>query len=315
MLELLLDKTALQKFRTDCPDDNLEIFRDFEFKKRSISPDKDNKIHVRMPQCLMKIVKEVTGGSISKQISALGFEGRMWLKRDKLTISADICRTFFHDAVISIIDKVKFLLKQPEISGTDAILLVGGFSESPVLQNAIKKALPDKNVIIPKHAGLAVLKGAVIFGHNPSLIAERVCKYTYGIETTRTFIEGVHDPEKKITCRGEYCCGDLFVQYVSAGQSVRFGESQGVKKFFPKEDEQTAVGFRVFACTQQSPVYVTDTGCFKLGTLTVKIRDMTVPREDRTFLVSLIFSGTEISVKAFEERTGLETSASVNFLG
>jgi hypothetical protein len=43
--------------------------------------------------------------------------------------------------------------------------MVGGFSESTILQEHIKKGFPDKNLFIPKEAGLAVLKGAVIFGH------------------------------------------------------------------------------------------------------------------------------------------------------
>lgn len=34
----------------------------------------------------------------------------------------------------------------------------------------------DKKVIIPEGAGIAVLKGAVIFGHDPSAISERKCR-------------------------------------------------------------------------------------------------------------------------------------------
>ena len=34
----------------------------------------------------------------------------------------------------------------------------------------------DKKVIIPEGAGMAVLKGAVIFGHDPSAISERKCR-------------------------------------------------------------------------------------------------------------------------------------------
>ena len=35
---------------------------------------------------------------------------------------------------------------------------------------------PNKNIIVPKEPGLAVLKGAVIFGHDPSAISERKCR-------------------------------------------------------------------------------------------------------------------------------------------
>lgn len=46
------------------------------------------------------------------------------------------------------------------------LVLVGGFAESPMLQAAITNAFKDKKkVIVPRDAGLAVLKGAVLFGH------------------------------------------------------------------------------------------------------------------------------------------------------
>jgi hypothetical protein len=36
-------------------------------------------------------------------------------------------------------------------------------------------------VICPSDAVAAVLKGAVMYGHNPELISERICPRTYGI--------------------------------------------------------------------------------------------------------------------------------------
>jgi molecular chaperone DnaK (HSP70) len=52
--------------------------------------------------------------------------------------------------------------------------MVGGFSESPIMQSAIKEAFSTKKVIIPDEAGLAVLKGAVMYGHKPQTISVRV---------------------------------------------------------------------------------------------------------------------------------------------
>lgn len=50
--------------------------------------------------------------------------------------------------------------------------MVGGFSESPFMQAAFLNAFSDKRVIVPEEAGLAVLKGAVMFGHEPCAILE-----------------------------------------------------------------------------------------------------------------------------------------------
>jgi molecular chaperone DnaK (HSP70) len=51
--------------------------------------------------------------------------------------------------------------------------MVGGFSESQMLQEHVKSTFPHKTVIIPEDAGLAVLKGAVQFGFNPKVINPR----------------------------------------------------------------------------------------------------------------------------------------------
>ena len=56
-----------------------------------------------------------------------------------------------------------------------------------MLQEAVREAFSELKVIVPQDAGLAVLKGAVLYGHEPKTISARVCKYTYGIKTKRKF--------------------------------------------------------------------------------------------------------------------------------
>ena len=311
----LLGFEVLQKFRGACVYDNLDLYRSFEIKKRTISPTKDNTISLRVPLCLRELLNNITGESMTEKISSSTFDGEMKFTLDILRISADIGRDFFHEALDSITDEVDSLLHKQEILGTNTILLVGGFAESPMLQHAIKSSFLDQKVVIPKDAGLAVVKGAVIFGYNPALIEERVSKYTYGTNAIRTFVEGKHDPSKKFFLDGEYHCDDLFSEFVRIGQRVRFGEPQGSKRYIPLRDEYEAVDIVMYACTQKSPMYVTDEGCFRLGHIIVKIRDRSVPREERTILVNFTFSGTQIEVTAIEERTGEESSVKVDFLG
>ena len=43
--------------------------------------------------------------------------------------------------------------------------MVGGLSECSMIQEAVYKAFPDNQIIIPMDAALSVLKGAVLFGH------------------------------------------------------------------------------------------------------------------------------------------------------
>ena len=49
----------------------------------------------------------------------------------------------------------------PVVKDVKIILMVGAFSESPLLQDAIRKAFPDRQMIVPQNVGVAVLKGTV----------------------------------------------------------------------------------------------------------------------------------------------------------
>lgn len=49
------------------------------------------------------------------------------------------------------------------------ILLVGGFSECLLIQDAVE-AFPEKREIVPEDDRRTVLKGAVLFGHRPDYV-------------------------------------------------------------------------------------------------------------------------------------------------
>jgi molecular chaperone DnaK (HSP70) len=93
--------------------------------------------------------------------------------KDKLRFDAAIMKQFFKRTTDFIIDHVKDILvkskRQGGVIGT--ILMVGGFSDSPLLYERVKSEFPKLNVICPSDAVAAVLKGAVMYGHNPELIS------------------------------------------------------------------------------------------------------------------------------------------------
>ena len=55
------------------------------------------------------------------------------------------------------------------------IVMVGGLSECPMIQEAVYKAFPDNQIIIPVNTDLSVLKGAVLFGHRPDYSRSVLC--------------------------------------------------------------------------------------------------------------------------------------------
>ncbi|KAL3879872.1 hypothetical protein ACJMK2_032149 [Sinanodonta woodiana] len=184
-----------------------------------------------------------------------------------------------------------------------------------MIQHAIRSSFPNVKVIIPREAGLVVLKGAVLFGHSPSSVSQRACKNTYGVDKAVPFDNDKHDIRKKIDREGRPLCNDVFDKYVEIGQYVALNEATTDQSYVPITENQTSSGVAIYASTQKSPMYVTDDGCVKIGYVRDKILDKSVPREERSVLVSMRFGGTEIEVTAKEERTGNDTKAIVNFLG
>ena len=59
-------------------------------------------------------------------------------------------------------------------------------------------------VIIPLEAAWSVLRGAVIFGHDPSLIRERRSKYTYGLAVFDKFDSMMHDKNTSMNTKKKY---------------------------------------------------------------------------------------------------------------
>ncbi|KAL3871041.1 hypothetical protein ACJMK2_039065 [Sinanodonta woodiana] len=170
-------------------------------------------------------------------------------------------------------------------------------------------------VIIPADAGLSVLKGAVIFGHDSSLISQRICKKTYGVEMLARFINGRHDNRKKVIIDGDELCKDVFDKYVEIGQTVTLNECVAVRNYRAVNEEDPYITFMVYTSTSKNPMYVDDVSCAKLGTVEIPITDRSVPLADRYFTFSFVFGNTELKVQAKETRTGKTLEAKLDLLG
>ena len=148
-----------------------EVCREFETAKRTIKPQSDMKFNVRIPSQLGEAyanwfkIKKVCFYKRSRNVS-------ISLIEDKLRLAPKDAEDFFAETVTEITRHLKSLLQQKSGKGIATIILVGGFSESPMLTHAVKSAFPKMRVIIPQEAAWSVLCWAVIFGHDPGLIKE-----------------------------------------------------------------------------------------------------------------------------------------------
>jgi hypothetical protein len=144
--------------------DFVDMCREFELKKRCFSG-KEKQITIKIPMSLKETFEEETEESIQDVLSQSSYSGKMKWTGNKLRINSDLFATLFDVVTKNIVEHLSNLLREPEVKGTTNIIMVGEFSESSIIQAKVKEAFPDMTVIIPIEAGLSVLKGAVIFGH------------------------------------------------------------------------------------------------------------------------------------------------------
>lgn len=304
----------MKAFKREHMDDYIDIFRTFEVKKREITSSSSAKVTLRLPPSLTDTVLDVTKTSIEKVISNSEFREQVTF--GKLRVEASTVKSFFKRSVKSIISHISSLMKDRSSHDCSAILMVGGFSECKFLHDAIRKTFPAVTTIIPDNAGLAVLKGAVIYGHRPSTIAERICKFTYGDASTHESGPQCRHPKCRTTTDkdGTLRCQDIFCTHVTIGQTVKLGEEQMERIATPIEADQTAINFNMYASTSSYPSLITEPGCTHIGHLEIKIPDTSLGK-GREYGIKFIFGGTEIAVKIEDKATGEVYITAVDFLG
>jgi hypothetical protein len=301
----------MEKFKEDHMDAYLDLMKAFEVKKRETK--KGKPLAFKIPVALMDLAEDITGEKIRNTISTSKHQKSIRLTGDKLRLDCNIIYGVFEKSIKNINDHLHKLFENPEVALCDAILMVGGYSESPLLQESIKENFPSKKIIVPTDAGLAVLKGAVIYGHNPTLIAQRVCKYTYGIEIDHQKTSTCNHPETEVcNLNGMPHCKGIFSTHVRTGDIVNLGEEIREQIYHPTEPHHTRVSITIYCTQKRYPDLVTETDCFKLGNVDIPMPD-TTGGCDRQIGVSFQFGGTEIEVKV-RDKTNTETDIS-NILG
>ncbi|XP_062591613.1 heat shock 70 kDa protein 12A-like, partial [Saccostrea cucullata] len=282
-----------------------ELCREFEITKRKISPHSDLKTTIRFPTALEDSYREANAGGNVKALSEIFWQKEkraISFYKDKLRIDTNTANAFFDESVSQIIQHLQTILNSFEGKFISTILLVGGFAESAVLFDAVRRHFPERHVIIPKEAGWAVLAGAVIFGHDSSLIEKRKSKVTYGVACSQLFDPDIHEPKYLFFRDGKACCNNMFHKHVEIDEIINVGSYQSDEIY-----ELTSTfdfTWDIYSSEEKNPMYITDEGCNKIGTLRLPKRDVDL---DSKMRIQMSFSNTEIEVKMTYTKTGEST--------
>jgi hypothetical protein len=289
LLENIVQAEAMDKFKREEMTDYFDLLRDFETKKRSITRDNEGKITFKLPLSLCKLA-ELDEIKIATKIARLHDKTKYSWIGDKLRIEKVVAKALFAPPLERLITHVKKMFEEPEIQDVDAILLVGGFSECDLVTEAFEQSFPDKRRLIPKDAGLAVLKGAVRFGHHFDAFSTRIARFTIGTESWILF-QKHHDPARKIIYNGHEYCKEIFTKIIEIGEeiSIDMTHEENAKAVYADQKE---VAIKLFSSTNRHVTYTTDSGCQELGRFRVDL-----PNFDKNFTTYYYFGDTEIHVR------------------
>ncbi|XP_062606366.1 heat shock 70 kDa protein 12A-like [Saccostrea cucullata] len=247
--DIIYGAGTIEQLRIDDMEEYLNILKEFENKKRSISSDSETSLITRLP---------------------------------------------------AIIKHIKYIAET--IKNIENILIVGGYGECTLLQERFKKEFPKLNIVIPNECSVAVIKGAVLFGHNPRAISARILRYSYGAAADNLFDPEIHPEENGyFDIDGIERCRNAFDQLIARDTKVPSNGQIVTDIGFPLTYDQRSYELRLY-CTEKINAPVIDDSFQYVGRLEVSVPEYI--EGDWEAEEQYIFGMTEIKVSATVKETG-----------
>lgn len=319
MLSTILGEETMAQFRDFNGPDYLDLCRQFELKKKTYSRSSKNDVVIRIPFELCDLFETYCEDKIVDAIERSPYRGKVRYKRSKMHLSSDVFEEFYEEITQNLINEVTKILNHPRCKDVSAILMVGGFSESEVLQLELRNAFPNLEFFIPVEGGLAVLKGGVIFGHNPRTVGMRLCNFTYGVNAMLPFSKRRHPMSHRVIWNGKPYCSFIFRVLFTVNEEIKEGEVRSIRVIDVFDSEETQdkrllpIRVQIYASDSEAPVYTTDEGCRLHAEIVVPPPDGKWPK--RVFgTVELEFAGEEMIGTYISDETGAKSCARFEFL-
>ena len=303
---------------------NKLVYGDFETQKTIFGDDDEISAVINIPNTFVSFYqKEKLQAGIKSKYADVAE-----LENCQLTIEPEQMKKFFqpaidkiHECAVNAIERVKHGVKKLE-----AIYLVGGFGGCKFTKKIVQDTLQDRygkelDVFVPIEHKMAVVCGAIIFRRNPEVIWARKAKATYGDIIAMPFNDDIHDTAHKIIDeRGKCYCDDLFRAFTEIGDTIRADEVLQ-NTCIPFESKQTKVCFTVYSSDERDIWYARNADkkiAAELKSVGILVFDLTdIPGEDKydkTVILTIDLSQTEIQLKAHHEKTGKEVKVVLDTL-
>ena len=274
-------------------------------------------MNVQMSWSMGSKFSELTGGqSIEYTIKKSGAKMGVDFINGSLILSKSAVKKLFEPVTSQVIKLVEDLMSVRKLHPLSYFFLVGGFGESAYLQHAMCEHFAGRvTVLTPSEAQMSVIKGAVLFGHNPDEIRSRVARKTYGVATNVDFDARKHSEEHLRVIEGVRKCSNIFRTFIHKDEEVEVGFERNLT-FTPVSRNQTSMRFNFYCADfRPKPVqYVTDVGVAQMGEgVEVQMPD-TEGGLEREVQLCVTFGGTELQVHATDQTSGKEAKTTLHFL-
>ncbi|KAF3842553.1 hypothetical protein F7725_024504, partial [Dissostichus mawsoni] len=293
----------IDQFKIKRPAAWVDLMIAFESRKTA-APERTNPLNINLPFSFIDYYKKFRGHSVEHALRKSNVDFVKWSSQGMLRMNPDAMNSLFKPTIDHIIQHLTELFEKPEVSDIKFLFLVGGFAESLLLQQAVQDMLQGRSrIIIPHDVGLTILKGAVLFGLDPSIIKVRRSPLTYGVGVLNRFVEGKHPPEKLLVKDGTRWCTDVLDTFIAADQSVALGEL--VKRSYtPAKPSQQVIVIHVYCSEKEKVGFISEPSVRKCGTLRLDVSgtESTAPRREIQTLMQ--FGDTEIRAMAVDVSTG-----------
>ena len=318
-LEQIVGKQVLTKFKEESMSAWMNMLRDFEQIKRGLSKpqadDDEDEIFVRLEHDLIEEYEKHNGISLQEAFrlkKVKNPQGAMSRQKTVLEIPKTVVLEWIKSISKDIMNHVDDLLNN--LNGNISfIIMVGGFSNSPILQDDVS-SVRDIDVIVPEEAELSVVKGAVLFGWNPHIVTARRSKYSYGTRVCVSFNSDDHEEERKETTgTGKSYC-EVLDKFMEEMQEVKVGDI--VKRVYrPISSEQTSILVDIYYSQDKKVKYHNESGCNFLGNVRVPLPKSTNGKSRPSVCVCFTFGDTELHVDAEDTASGEKyADGSFNFI-
>ena len=298
ILQGIIGAENMNKFKTDHTIEYLELCSSLETVKRNIIEHQKEKVNITIPiTCLDELNPSE---NFEKMLRHSEYADKISVVKNKMQLDPECAKYLFSKTIEEIVSVITGILHKQTGSSISVILLVGGFSESKLVQLYIGKAFPDMLFIIPKDPTVAVLKGAVLFGHRPDVVTTRVTPCSYGRKIKPIFNPKIHESSRMVKIDGESRCDGVFELLIKSGTSVPIGKTVS-KSYHTVSRHQEHIRVALYRSSNDNTKYVDEGDCCLIGECIVPVLQPSDHRRNVT--VQFEFGDTEIYITAFDKET------------